>query len=240
MEIKMDNSIKPTVRCKCGQRADFIKDYFVTETKRVKEKTYDETFVSNEEYVCGIIRRRFCGRCLSKIAAHVRRRDKGSNAVILLSVFLPMFLATVKFAYDTLVLSVKGAMMPFVIMASGTVIATLAVFLKFSREQGKRKKIEKGVYTDYKSIELLLDSLNYGMADFKRIKEIPSVDIVADGEGRVNYGMERSGFSMRIMIEGRISIEPMTERIKYPFEGSADYVRKTYVNAGLLDDNIRL
>ena len=62
----MDNSIKPTAKCKCGNPAEFIKDYFVTESKKVKEKTYDETFVSNEEHVCGIIRRRFCGRCLSK------------------------------------------------------------------------------------------------------------------------------------------------------------------------------
>ncbi len=236
----MDNVVKPTAKCKCGQKADFIKDYFVTESKKVKEKTYDEAFVSSEEYVCGIIRRRFCGRCLSKIAAHVRRRDKVSNAVIILSVFIPLLLATVKFAVDTFLLSVRGAMLPFVIMAAVTVIATLAVSMRFGREQGKRKRIEKGIYTDHKSIDLLLDSLNYGITDYKKLKEIPSIDIVADGEGRVNYGMERSGFSMRIMIEGKINIEPMTERMKYPFEGSADYVRKTYVNAGLLNDNMRL
>lgn len=236
----MNNSVKPTAKCKCGQKADFIKDYFVTEFKKVKEKTYDETFVSNEEYVCGIIRRRFCGRCLSKVAAHVRRRDKGYNAVIILSVFLPLFLATVKFALDTFWLSMKESLIPFLIVAAGTVVVTLAVSLKFAREQGKRKKIEKGVYTDYKSIDLLLDSLNYGITDFKKLRDIPSVDIVADGEGRVNYDMERSGFSMRIMIEGKISIEPMTERMKYPFEGDADYVRKTYVNAGLLADNMRV
>lgn len=236
----MDNSVKPTAKCKCGQKADFIKDYFVTESKKVKEKTYDETFVSNEEHVCGIIRRRFCGRCLSKIAAHVRRRDKGSNAIIILSVFLPLLLASVKFALDTFWLSIKESMIPFVVMAMGTVMATLAVSLKFAREQGKRKKIENGIYTDYKSIDLLLDSLNYGITDFKKLKDIPSVDIVADGEGRVNYDMERSGFSMRIMIEGKINIEPMTERMKYPFEGNSDYVRKTYVNAGLLSDNMRI
>lgn len=240
MEIRMDNIVKPTAKCKCGNRAEFIKDYFVTESKRVKEKTYDETFVSNEEYVCGIIRRRFCGKCLSKIAAHVRRRDKGSDAVIILSVFLPLFLATVKFALDTFLYSIKESMIPFMIMAVGTIVATFAVSFKFAREQGKRKRIEKGVYTDYKSIDLLLDSLNYGITDFKKLRDIPSVDIVADGEGRVNYGMERSGFSMRIMIEGKINIEPMTERMKYPFEGSADYVRKTYVNAGLLADNMRV
>ena len=236
----MDNTIKPTAKCKCGKPAEFIKDYFVTESKKVKEKTYDETFVSNEEHVCGIIRRRFCGRCLSKIAAHVRKRDKGSNFLITVSVFLPLFLAAVKFGLDTFLFSVKESMIPFFVMAAATVVGTLAVALKFASEQRKRKKIENGVYSDLKSIDLLLDSLNYGITDFKKLKEIPSIDIVADGEGRVNYDMERSGFSMRIMIDGKINIEPMTERMKYPFEGSADYVRKTYVNAGLLADNMRV
>ncbi len=233
------DSVKPTARCKCGQPAKFIKDYFVTESKKVKEKTYDEVFVSNEEYVCGIIRRRFCGKCLSKIAAHVRHRDKASNAVIVISAFIPLFLAALKFALDAFLLSVKESMIPFVIMSAATVVVTLALSLKFSREQGKRKKIERGVYTDEKSIDLILDSLNYGITDYKKLKEIPSVDIVTDGEGRVNYDMERSGFSMRIMIEGKINIEPMTERIKYPFGENADYVRKTYVNAGLLGDNMK-
>ena len=52
--------IKLTVKCKCGTKADFIKDYWVAEACIKKEKTYDNTIVADLENTCGIIRRRYC------------------------------------------------------------------------------------------------------------------------------------------------------------------------------------
>jgi hypothetical protein len=105
--------------------------------------------------------------------------------------------------------------------------------------QNKRKRIAKGDYSNLKDVDALLDSLNFGLEDFKKVKELKSVDVLVDGDGRVNYDMERSGFSMRVIHDGKIVIEPMRQRIIYPFKADAEYIKRTYTHAGLLEDNIK-
>ena len=231
--------IPKTRLCKCGKTAKFIKDYWVTESKHQKEKTYDESFSANLESTCGILRRRFCPSCLSKIAAQQRSFNRRLNVIILLSVFFPFALAAGKYAFDYFVSGLQEALIPFIIAGVFTVCVTALPAWFLLRAQTRRGHIENGNYSDVKAIDALIDSLNYGLTDYKKVKDIPSVDVVTDGDGRVNYEMDRSGFSMRIMLEGKINIEPMTERIKYPFKDDSEYIKRTYVNAGLLNDNIK-
>ncbi len=238
-ETEQTQPVPKTRMCKCGKTAEFIKDYWVTESKHQKEKTYDESFSSNLEVNCGILRRRFCPSCLSKIAAQQRAFNKRLNIIIIISIFLPFAIAAAKYAFDYFYSGVNSALVPMIVCGAFTVCITAVISAYLLSAQSKRKRIEKGDYSDKKGIDALIDSLNFGITDYKKVKDIPSVDIVADGDGRINYEMERSGYAMKIMLEGKISLEPMTERIKYPFKDDAEYIKRTYVNAGLLEDNMK-
>ena len=81
--------IRSTQKCKCGVKADFIKDYWVAEACVRKEKTYDNTIVADLENTCGIIRRRYCKACLGKIAAQRKRYDAKLNLILFISLFSP-------------------------------------------------------------------------------------------------------------------------------------------------------
>ena len=238
-EQESEHNIPKTRMCKCGRPAEFIKDYWVTESKHKKEKAYDDNVPANLEVNCGILRRRFCPSCLSKIAAQQRTFNKRLNIIIIISIFLPFAIAAVKYAFDYFVSGISGAFIPMLLSGIFTVCVTAALSWYLLGAQARRSRIEKGNYSDMKAIDSLIDSLNYGITDYKQVKDIPSVDVVTDGDGRVNYEMERSGYSMKIMLEGRVSLEPMTERMKYPFKDDAEYMKRTYVNAGLFDDNMK-
>ncbi len=232
-----EREVPKTRLCKCGKPASVIKDYWVSEfnSNRVRD---NNTFDARSEYVCGILRRRFCPECLSKLALHQMKVNRRLNITILISIFVPFAIAAARLAFDLLVLNNSKALVPFVLTAAFTIAAEGFTAYKLGASQIRRKRIRGGEALDISSVEELIDSLNFGMEEAKKIKDIPSIDIVSDGEGRVNYNMERSGFNMRIMLDGRISIEPMTRRIKYPFDDNSEYVKRTYVNAGLLEDNI--
>jgi hypothetical protein len=77
--------IKSTQRCKCGAKAEFIKDYWVAEACVRKEKTYDNTIVAALENTCGIIRRRYCETCIGKIAAKRKRYDAKLNLILFMT-----------------------------------------------------------------------------------------------------------------------------------------------------------
>ncbi len=234
-----ENQIPRTRLCKCGKEAKIIKDYWVTEAKTKKTTLDNEDFTEKVECVCGIIRRRFCPDCLSKLAARQIRFNRRLNIIILVSIFVPLAMLVGKFAYDVFVSANSKMLIPFIASAVLAVAAEGFLAYKLISEQAKRARIQKGNTDDLRSVDALLDSLNFGLEDFRKITEVPSVDIVSDGEGRVNYDMERSGFKMRMTLRGRINIEPMTNRMKYPFKDEAEYVKRTYVNAGLFEDNIK-
>ncbi len=234
-----ENQVPRTRLCKCGKEASVIKDYWITESKIKRDKLEDDAFTEKVECVCGIVRRRFCPACLSKLADRQIRLNRRLNLIILISIFVPLALLTFMFGYNYFALSDASALVPFVIVAAFTVLAEALLSFRFVSVQMKRARVKNGDVSDLHTVDALLDSLNFGLEDYKKIKEIPSTDIVSDGEGRVNYEMERSGFNMRVMLNGRINIEPMTERMKYPFKDEAEYVKRTYVNAGLFEDNMR-
>ncbi len=228
-----EKQIPKTRLCKCGSPASVIKDYWVSESG-LKE---NDGLSERTEYVCGIIRRRFCPECLSRLATHQIKVNRRLNAVIFGSVLLPLVLAIAKFSYDFFALSDRKSLLPLIITSIFTVAIEGIIAFKFGASQRKRKKIRSGDISDSLSVDKLLDSLNFGLDEPEKIKNVFSSDVISDGEGRINYGMERSGFNMRIMLNGRISIEPVTERIKYPFDSESEYVKRVYINAGLLEDN---
>ena len=233
------NEIRKTSLCKCGKNADFIKDYWVTENKLMKEKGYDETISRSLESACGILRRRFCKSCFSRIAARQRAFNKRLNFRLIISVFLPFLLASVLSAVSYFVFKDTTALVTLIVMGVFAVLVPTAMAVLLSPSQNDRKRIEKGVFLDVKAIDRLMDSLNFGIDNPKYIKEMSSLDVVVDGDGRVNYDMERSGFCMRVLYDGKISLEPMRQRILYPFKDDAEYIKRTYTHAALLDDNIR-
>ena len=237
--MNLSNETRKTSLCKCGNRAEFIKDYWVTENKLMKEKDQDETISRSLESACGILRRRFCKSCFSRIAARQRAFNKRLNFRLMLSVILPFLLGTALIAVSYFVFNDTAALLTLIAMSSCTIIVPTAIGVLLSHSQSGRRKIEKGDFSDVKAIDRLMDSLNFGVDNPKYIKELSSLDVVVDGDGRVNYDMERSGFQMRVLYDGKISLEPMRQRILYPFKDDAEYIKRTYTHAGLLDDNIR-
>lgn len=234
-----ENTIPRTRMCKCGKPAVFIKDYWVTESKVHKEDTYDESFKRNLESNSGILRRRYCGACISKIAAQQRRVNGELNNKITISVFLPFIIGTILSGVSYFVFKIPHSLVTFIAASVSMVVVMSLLVSYFAKAQGVRKRIESGKYDNLKDIEIMIDSLNFGIQDYKQLKEIPSTDVVVDGDGRVNYEMERSGFYLKVMIEGKVNLEPMRTRIMYPFKDDAEYIKRTYVNAGLLEDNIK-
>lgn len=237
--MDINSEQRATVFCKCGKRADFIKDYWVAEACVKKEKTYDHTYVADLENTCGILRRRYCGGCLGKIAAQKRRVNGKLDAVLLISVFIPMLMASGKAFYDWFTALERGAPTLWISFALFTVLVMSALSAWAIRGRLQLSKIVKGDYSDLKSVDKLLDSLNEALSEWQAVKDVPSVDIAVDGDGRVNYGMERSGFNMKVMLEGSVAIEGVRSRFRYPIKDEFEHIRRAYINAGLLEDNLR-
>lgn len=241
----MNNSVEQaeinkTSLCKCGKKAEFIKDYWVTESKVLKEKNSDaDVHARNVETSCGILRRRYCPACLSRIAATQRKNNKRLNKIITASVMIPCFIGVGLTAVSRFVLNEASALVNMIIAAAITVVAAALLYFFFSASQNKRKRIEKGDYSNIKAVDMLLDSLNFGLEEAKRLKDIPSTDVLVDGDGRVNYEMERSGYYMKVVYNGKVAMEPMRQRILFPFKDDAEYIKRTYTNAGFLEENIR-
>ena len=234
--------IRRTSLCKCGKKAEFIKDYWVTEEKVLKEKGAgeDDIYKRNVESVCGIMRRRFCAQCFSSIATRQRRVNKGLNTRIILAVMLPFLIGAILGAISFFAMQdVQGLITFFGCLVVGAILTGLVVFV-FAVPQKRRKMVSAGDFSDPKAIDALLDSLNFGLDDPKKIKDMSSLDVVVDGDGRVNYDMERAGYKMKIVFEGKISFEPMRQRILYPFKEDCEYIKRTYTNADLLEDNVRI
>ena len=237
--VNSEEIIPKTRMCKCGKPAMFIKDYWVTESKVHKESTYDETISRNLESNCGILRRRYCGACLSKIAAQQRRVNGSLNNKICISVFFPFIIGVILSALSYFVFNKSHSIVTLIATALSMVVVMGCLISYFAKAQGTRKRIEAGNYENLKDIEIMIDSLNFGIQDYKQLKEIPSTDVIVDGDGRVNYDMERSGYYLKVMIEGKVNLESMRTRIMYPFKDEAEYIKRTYTNAGLLEDNVK-
>ena len=234
-----ESTVRRTSLCKCGKKAEFIKDYWVTESKVLKEQSGDDVHSRSVEGICGIMRRRYCPSCLSRIAAAQRKNNRRLNGIIFAAAFIPCLIAVALYAVSVFVLKDTSHMVTLCIFGVLTVAVTVGLAVLFSKTQSKRKAIEKGNYGNIKAVDMLLDSLNFGLEDSKKLKDMPSVDVLVDGDGRVNYDMERSGYYFKVVYNGRIFMEPMRQRIMFPFKDDAEYVRRTYVNADLLEDNIR-
>ena len=238
--MNSDLGYRRTSLCKCGEKAVFIKDYFVTETKNLKEGSDDLAVKRNVESACGILRRRFCGNCLSRVALKQKRVNTKLNTKIFFSVFIPLMLFAILSAVSYFVLKDDAAFITMVSFISFTVIASVLLLVVFIGTQSRRSKIAKGDYSNIKAIDSLIDSLNFGYDESKRIKELQSTDVLVDGDGRVNYNMERAGYNMRVLYNGKITLEPMRRRILYPFKDDAEYIRKSYTHAEFLGENIKV
>ena len=232
--------IRRTSLCKCGKKADFIKDYWVTEEKVLKEKDSEAVYKRNIESVCGIMRRRFCKSCLSGIATRQKNVNGSLNARIIISLLLPFLIGAVLYAISYFVFEKSGALITFIGAAITGIVAVTVVALIFAIPQKRRKIVSKGIFEDLRAVDSIIDSLNFGLDDPKKIKDMSSLDVVVDGDGRVNYDMERAGFKMKVQFDGKINFEPMRQRILYPFKDDAEYLKRTYTNADLLEENIRI
>jgi hypothetical protein len=142
-------------------------------------------------------------------------------------------------AVSYFVLKDSSAIVNMILAGGVTLAATVGLAVVFAKTQLGRKRIEKGDYSNIKAIDKLLDSLNFGLDDPKKLKDLQSVDVLVDGDGRVNYDMERSGFYMKVIHNGKVSMEAMRQRILFPFKEDCEYIKRTYTNAELLEDNIR-
>ncbi len=229
-----------TSMCKCGSAASFIKDYFVTETKTLKEGSEDLAVKRNVENACGIMRRRYCPSCLSRVALQQKRVNARLNVKIFFSVFIPLLVFAALYAVSYFVLKDKDALITMISFIAFTVIGSAVLATMLAVTQSRRGRIAKGDYSNIKAVDAILDSLNFGFDDSKKIKELPSIDVLVDGDGRVNYDMERAGFNMRVLYNGKITLEPMRQRILYPFKDDAEYIKRTYTHADLLKDNIKV
>ncbi len=233
-----EREVRKTRLCKCGRPAVAIKDYWVTESKAKKSSLEADAVNEKAECICGIVRRRFCPECLSKLASRQIMENRKLNTIILVSILIPLIMAVGKFAFDFFALNDGSALVPLIVTAVFTMLSEGIIAFKLRVAQRKRIRVKNGDISNASFVSYMLDFLNFGLDEAEKIKEISSLDIVSDGDGRVNYNMERSGFNMRIMLNGKINIEPMTERMKYPFSEDTEYVYRAYSNAGLQKDNI--
>ena len=233
--------IKIAGKCKCGAKADFIKDYWVAEACIKKEKTYDNTIVADLENTCGIIRRRYCKGCLGKIAAQRKRYDARLNLILFISLLIPFGMLFGKALFDFLTAPAEppASILPPVIFGAMFVAVIAGLFVYIISNQNKLGRVVKGNCGNIAVVESIIDSMNDNLDEWKAIKEVPSTDIIVDGDGRVNYQMERSGFNMKVMIEGNIAIEGVRSRFRYPIKEEFEYIRRAYLNADLLGDNLR-
>ena len=232
---------KLTGKCKCGAKADFIKDYWVAEACIKKEKTYDNTIVADLENTCGIIRRRYCKACLGKIAAQRKRYDARLNLILFISLFVPFGMLFGKAIFDFLTAPEEKpvSVLPTVVFGALFIAVIAGLLAYIISNQSKLGRVAKGNCDNISVVESIIDSINDKLDEWKVIKEVPSTDIIVDGDGRVNYQMERSGFNMKVMIEGNIAIEGVRSRFRYPIKEEFEHIRRAYLNAELMGDNLR-
>ena len=240
---RMNNEISGALRavsmCKCGKKAEYIKDYWVTETKTLKEKDNENVHSRTVESVCGILRRRYCPSCLSKIALTQKSANSRINAKILIAVLMPLILGCALAVLTYIIVNDPSAIRTAIIFGGFTLVAAIGLPVLFSITQSKRSQIAKGDFSNIKALDSILDSLNFGLEEPKLVKELNSVDVLVDGDGNVNHECERSGFYMKVIHNGRIGFEAMRQRMIYPFKDDAETVKRAYVNAQLLEENIR-
>ena len=136
--------IKKTQKCKCGAKADFIKDYWVAEACVKKEKTYDNTFVADLENTCGIIRRRYCKKCLGKIAAQRKRYNFRLDIILLISVFIPFAMLAGKAAFEWLNATEEAPVSPLqtVVFGGLLVAATILILIYIISNQRKLARLQ--------------------------------------------------------------------------------------------------
>ena len=231
------SDIRRSKLCRCGEPADFIKDYWVSETKSKKQTEYDNMYGGERtEKACGIIRRRYCASCLSKIAYNKSRHESKYNFIIILSAVLPFLIGAVKYAYDLITKGDTTAIVPLIITAGFTGILFFLLLFKLGNGQKNRRRIAAGKFDNLTAVDALIDSLTV-ISEWKTVRDLPSSEIVVDGDGRTNINLERSGFFMRVVYEDRIGVESMRHRLKYDFDESAEYLKRSYLNAGFLEDN---
>lgn len=240
--MDLNDEVKLTQKCKCGKKAEFIKDYWISEACVKKEKTYDNTIVASMENTCGILRRRYCSSCLAKIAAQRKRYNARLNLILFISILIPLAMLTGKELFDLITAAPEDNAKPymFICFAVLSIAALTALLIYIIKTQNALGKIASGNCTDIKTVDMLLDSMNEPLSDWKAVKEIPSTDVIVDGDGRVNYDMERSGFNMKIMIEGNIVTEAVRSRLRYPVKEEFEHIRRAYLNASLMEDNLRI
>ena len=232
------NEIKRSRLCRCGEPAEFIKDYWVSETKSKKQTEYDNMYGGEKtEKACGIIRRRYCASCLSKIARSKSRREGKYNFIITLSAVMPFLIGSVKYAYDLFVRSDNTALVPFIITVGFTAVLFFSLFFKLGAGQKNRRQIASGNFSNLTAVDAMIDSLTV-ISDWRTVRDLPSSEIVVDGDGRTNVNLERSGFFMRVVYEDRIGVESMRHRLKYDFDENAEYLKRSYLNAGFFEDNL--
>ena len=237
MGKKAMSEIKKSKLCRCGEPADFIKDYWVSETKSKKQTEYDNMYGGERtEKACGIIRRRYCASCLSKIAYNKSRREGKYNFIIITSAVAPFLIGAVKYAYDLFVKTDTTALFPFILTACFTVVLFSSLLLKLGAGQKNRRQIASGKFDNLGAVDALIDSLTV-ITDWKTVRDLPASEIVVDGDGRVNVNLDRSGFFMRVVYEDRIGVESMRHRLKYDFDENAEYLKRSYLNAGFFEDN---
>ena len=232
------SEIKKSKLCRCGEPADFIKDYWVSETKSKKQTEYDNIYGGERtERACGIIRRRYCASCISKIARNKCKREGKYNGIIIFSAVFPFLLATVKYAYDLIVKTDGSALVPLILVAGFSLVLFFSLFFKLGAGQKNRRLIAAGNFSNIAAVDAMIDSLTV-ISDWRTVRDLPSSEIVVDGDGRTNVNLDRSGFFMRVMYEDRIGVESMRHRLKYDFDENAEYLKRSYLNAGFLEDNI--
>lgn len=232
------SEIKKSKLCRCGEPADFIKDYWVSETKSKKQTEYDNIYGGERtEKACGIIRRRYCASCISKIARNKCKREGKYNGIIIFSAVFPFLLATVKYAYDLIVKTDGSALVPLILVAGFSLVLFFSLFFKLGAGQKNRRLIAAGNFSNIAAVDAMIDSLTV-ISDWRTVRDLPSSEIVVDGDGRTNVNLDRSGFFMRVMYEDRIGVESMRHRLKYDFDENAEYLKRSYLNAGFLEDNI--
>ncbi len=231
------SEIKKSKLCRCGEPADFIKDYWISETKSRKQTEYDSIYGGERaEKACGIIRRRYCATCLSKIAHNKCKREGKYNFIIIASAAMPFLVAVGKYLYDLFVKHDSTALIPVVLVAGFSALLFFSLLFKLGKGQKQRRKMAAGRFENLGAVDALIDSLTV-ISDWKTVRDLPSSEIVVDGDGRPNVELERSGYFMRVVYEDRIGVEAMRHRLKYDFDENEEYLKRSYLNAGFLEDN---
>lgn len=235
-------SIPKTKLCKCGKPAVYIKDYWISETRSKKETGADDVIPETKENVCGIVRKRYCRECLGKLAERRRRYDLRLDLILIISIFIPLAMLTGKELLDLLRPTEEepGSLTLVILFGALTVAATAALVAYTVKNCHALGRLARGADVSLREVNTLMDILIRELSAPSVIKELPSVDVLVDGEGRANHGMERSGYSMNVAFCGDIDAEPVRSRLRYPVAEAFEPIRRAYVNSSFASDCIRI